>query len=195
MPPHLTFANSMKHLLLAIISGTLLVALISSCSTMRIDTPDFELPAKATREAGHDKKRNYEDYTFRDTRVRFYSADTSPDLQSWDGFGTDGGHPRELLTGVLIKSECGDYELPATLINDLGNPNIRQTAGYDYVRIDQIATVLRIAMANSDGAGSYQVLFVVDLQKGRAQRYVRDYMDPDFIRTHEWMPIIKKGEQ
>jgi hypothetical protein len=185
----------MKRLLRSILSGALLVTLISSCSTVRIDAPDFEFPTKATREAGRDKTGNYEDYTFRDTRVRFYSADTPSDLQSWDGFGTDGGHPWEILTGVSIKSVFGDYELPATLVSDLGNPNIRQSVGYDHVRIDQEASVLRIAMSNSDGAGSYRVLFVIDLQGGRAQRHVRDYLEPEFTRTHDWTPLNRKGEQ
>jgi hypothetical protein len=72
----------MKCLLRLIVSCALLVTPISACSTLRIDTPDFDFLTKATREVGRDKEGIYEDYTSRDIRVRFYTTDTPADLQS-----------------------------------------------------------------------------------------------------------------
>ena len=183
----------MQPILHFVLSGALIVSFISSCSTALTDAPDFELPSEATWESGHDKVGNYEDYTLKDTRVRFYSAATPSDQKSWDGFGTDGGYPREILSAVSIKSNLGDYELPASLLNDLGDPNIRPHNNHDYVRINQEADVLQILMSNSDGAGSYRVFFVIDLPRGRAKRFISRYDEQEFILSHNWIPMNQKG--
>jgi len=182
----------MRFLLHFIPSGALLVLFISSCSTVLTDAPFVEFPTEATWKSGHDKVGNYEEYKLEDTRVRFYSAATPPDLKSWDGFGTDGGYPREILSGVSIKSKLGDYELPASFVNDLGDPNIRPHSNYDYVRMNQEAAVLRIFMSNSDGAGSYRVFFVIDLPRGRAKRFISGYDEPEFSLSHDWTPMNRK---
>ena len=186
----------MLHLFHFVLSGALIVLCISSCATVLKDTPDFDFPTEATLESGHDKVGNYEDYTLKDTRVRFCSAATPSDLKSWDGFGTDGGYPHEILSGVSIKSRLGDYELPASLVNDLGDPNIRPHSNHDYVRINQEAAVLRILMSNSDGAGSYRVVFIIDLPSGRAKRFISGYDEQEFFLSHDWTPMNRKeGEQ
>jgi hypothetical protein len=182
----------MRPLLHFVLSGALIVLFISSCSTVLTDASDFEFPTEATWDSGHDKVGNYEDYTLKDTRVRFYSAATPSDLKSWDGFGTDGGHPHEILSGISIKSKLGDYELPASLVTDLGNPNIRPISNHDYVTINQKAAVLRILMSNSDGAGSYRVVFVIDLPSGRAKRFVSGYDEQEFSLSHDWTPMNRK---
>ena len=184
----------MRPLLHFVLSGALLVLFISSCSTVLTDAPNFEFPTEATWESGHDKVGKYEEYTLKDTRVRFYSVATPSDLKSWDGFGTDGGYPREILSGVSIKSKLGDYELPASLVTDLGNPNIRPHSKYNYVRINQEAAVLRILMSNSDGAGSYRAFFVIDLPRGRAKRFISGYDEPEFSLSHDWAPMNRKSE-
>jgi hypothetical protein len=185
----------MRFLLHFLISGALPFLFISSCSNVLTDAPHFEFQTEATWEPRLDKVGNYEDYLLKDTRVRFCSVAIPSDLRSWNGFGTDGEYPREILNEVSIKSKLGHYELPVSFINDLGNPNIRPCNNYNYVKINQESAVLQIIMSNSDGAGSYRVFFVIDLLRGRAKRYISGYDESKFSLSHNWTPMKRKGER
>lgn len=171
------------------------MVLISSCSNVRMDTSDCEFQTQAIREVGSDTTGNYEDYLMKGATVRFYSMNTPSDLRNWDGFGTDGGLPNELLTKIFVRCELGDYDFPSTLIDDLGDPNIRGPLEYDHVRIRKTGSFLRICMSNSDGAGSYKVFFLVDLRHGRVRRFVQDYTEDQFTRTHDWIPLNNQAKK
>ncbi len=46
-------------------------------------------------------------------------------------------------------------------------------------------------MVNGDGAGGHFVLYQIDLVKAKARRYVREVINDEFTRTHDWMPLKK----
>jgi len=188
----------MKIFLRALLIFSLFGAIPYSCSSTTENRINVDFPTQASRTLGRDQFGEFEDYTLQDTRVRFYLSTAPTSLSTWNGYGTDGGVPRELVSGIFVRSRFGDYEFPSDLFDDLGDPNIRQSGSHEYVTIQQKDESLRIGMANSDGAGGYRVLFEVDLLGGRAQRFVQDHMESTFNRTHKWTTINKtenKSEQ
>jgi hypothetical protein len=181
----------------SVLLTTLLVTLCPACSPTLVGTPNFEPMARSFGKSEHQpsvkKLSVHKDYAFRGTMVRFQSSPAPSVDLPWVGLGTDGTQPREILTEVLIKSEFGEYKLPPSLLIDLGEPNIWESGEHEYVRINRHKNTLRIAMSNGDGAGSYEVLFVADIQRGRVQRYIRDYLESDLTITHGWMSLDKRG--
>ena len=101
----------------------------------------------------------------------------------WTGYGVDGGSPKTILSGLEISGPSGNYVFPEKMVTDLGNPNI------EHARTRQQENQLGLAMVNSDGAGGHFVLYQIDLVKAKARRYVREVINDEFTRTHDWTPI------
>lgn len=103
----------------------------------------------------------------------------------WTGYGVDGGSPKTILSGLTVSGPSGNYVLPDKMVTDLGNPNI------EHCRLRLQGNQLELAMVNSDGAGGHFVLYQIDLVKAKARRYVREVINDEFTRTHDWTPIKK----
>lgn len=91
-------------------------------------------------------------------------------LQKIDGktiYGTDGNIPNTTYNGIEIKLNNASIHLPERAYNDLFEPNIESTQ----VNYNLAKDTLYIQSINSDGAGSYSVLWVIE--KGQyAGRYI-----------------------
>ena len=116
--------------------------------------------------------------------VRFTESNF-PDKREWSGYGMDGGSPETILSGLMISRPSGNYALPENMVTDLGNPNI------EHYRMRLKGKLLELAMVNSDGAGGHFVLYQIDLAKAKSRRYVREVINDEFTRTHDWTPLTK----
>jgi hypothetical protein len=140
---------------------------------------------------------SFKDYFVGTVKARVYEAELSEDRKRvpWTGYGVDGGFPGTVVTAIEITNASGTYDLPADMVDDLGNPN-----GHVHVRLIGSPTATRaeerleFSMSNSDGAGGYQVLFQVDLAKAQARRFVEIAIDDNPTRTHDWTAITKRKE-
>ena len=140
---------------------------------------------------------SFKDYFVGSVKVRVHKAAFSEDRKRvpWTGYGVDGGFPGTVVTAVEITNASGTYDLPADMVDDLGNPN-----GHGHVRLIGSLTATRaeerleFSMSNSDGAGGYEVLFQVDLAKAQARRFVEMAIDDNPTKTHDWTAIMKRKE-
>ena len=140
---------------------------------------------------------SFKDYSIGTIKVRVHEAELSEDRKRvpWTGYGVDGGFPGTVVTAVEITNASGTYDLPADMVDDLGNPN-----GHVHVRLIGSPTATRaeerleFSMSNSDGAGGYEVLFQVDLAKAQARRFVEIAIDDNPTKTHDWTAITKRKE-
>lgn len=76
-------------------------------------------------------------------------------------WGTDGEKPRTQYASIRIRQNGQVYQLPAAALRQLYEPSLENTQA----RYDQRTNTLFIKSMNSDGAGSYEVLWQV--QNGR----------------------------
>jgi len=59
-------------------------------------------------------------------KARVHEAELSEDRKRvpWTGYGVDGGFPGTVVTAVEITNLSGPYDLPADMVDDLGNPTL-----------------------------------------------------------------------
>lgn len=165
---------------------------------------DFFAKPHGIPETGEDQGGQYAEYSIEDTSMRFTES-IFPEKRKrwkwwqrflnhlhglhkfdlWKGYGVDGGFPDTLLSGLEISDSSASYLLPDEMVTDLGNPNIER------VRTRRKGNQIDLAMCNSDGAGGHFVLYQIDLAKAKARRYVREVIDDEFTRTHDWTQIKK----
>ena len=106
----------------------------------------------------------------------------------WSGHGADGGHPATILSSLDLFDRTGTYSFPSELLDGLGNP------GLERVTLRKHGNLLDISMVNGDGAGGHFVLFQVNLPDYRARRFVREVIEDDMTKTHDWMPLKKRSK-
>jgi hypothetical protein len=116
--------------------------------------------------------------------VRFTEAKFSGKGE-WTGYGVDGGSPDRILSSLKIWAPSGNFALPEKMVTDLGNPNI------EHCRTRLQGKQLDLAMVNSDGSGGHFVLYQIDLAKAKARRFLREVINDEFTRTHDWIPLMK----
>ena len=80
---------------------------------------------------------SFKDYFVGTVKVRVHEAELSEDRKRvpWTGYGVDGGFPGTVVTAVEITNASGTYDLPADMVDDLGNPN-----GHGHVRLIESPT-------------------------------------------------------
>ena len=103
--------------------------------------------------------------------------------REWTGYGVDGGSPETILSGLMISRPSGNYTLPDNMVTDLGNPNIER------YRTRLKGKQLELAIVNGDGG--HFVLYQIDLAQAKARRYVREVINDEFTRTHDWTALTK----
>lgn len=95
-------------------------------------------------------------------------------------WGTDGGVPKEKISSVSYKNGSKSYQLPDSAIHNLYEPNFcnkyeSENKVFCHCKVYQSMDKKRtyIFMLNSDGAGGYEVTWV--LEDGKYVRRVVDY--------------------
>lgn len=83
-----------------------------------------------------------------------YSIEKYKGQEIW---GTDGTTPRTHYQSIIIKIDGKKIEIPEKERENLFNPNAESTTCY----YDEKSKSLFITAMNSDGAGSYEVLFII----------------------------------
>ncbi len=167
--------------------------MVASCTHSVPEPLSVDFRSRATKRVSHDRHGHYEEYQLKQTRVRFYEENTPESIKTWQGYGTDGGRPSTFLKMVKIILPVGEYSIPPELVTDMGAPNLMESGKFDYVRLRQEKRLLTIAMLNSDGAGGYKALYLIDLDKLEVKRFVEDYLELKFSRTHDWTPLDRVG--
>jgi hypothetical protein len=107
------------------------------------------------------KEFNYSGHTFE------YSEKTPPVLMKIDGkrpWGRDGGLPSYTYDEISIAFGSQTIKLPKEAISDLYEPNLHQFTSIYY---DKSKDTLYITASNSDGAGGYEVAWVIENKKYR----------------------------
>lgn len=75
--------------------------------------------------------------------------------------GTDGGIPKREYKSIEIKINNIKVEIPKTALQNLYEPNLQNTkANYD-----ELNDILYIQSSNSDGAGGYEIMWIIDKKK------------------------------
>ena len=75
--------------------------------------------------------------------------------------GTDGGLPTRTINWYILLLEKFTISIPTTKMNDLYNPNLFATNVY----FSRDRKRLYIDMINSDGAGGYEVTWIIQDKK------------------------------
>lgn len=76
-------------------------------------------------------------------------------------FGTDGNIPKREYKSIEIEIDNEKIELPKNALKNLFEPNLESsTANYDKVN-----DILYISSANSDGAGGYLIIWIIEKKK------------------------------
>ena len=176
---------------LSLVVGTSLVGslfsapqkdLLFTAKELRFD--EFYAKPHAKPKTGKVAGNAFAEYHVGKLTVRFTESKFAGEGE-WTGYGVDGGSPETILSGLMISEPSGNYALPDNMVNDLGNPNI------EHYRMRLKGKLLELAMVNSDGAGGHFVLYQIDLAKAKARRYVREVINDEFTRTHDWTALTK----
>jgi hypothetical protein len=89
-----------------------------------------------------------------------YAKETANQIESIDNkryWGTDGEMPQTEYKSIKLRIGQHTLELPETAFDDLYEPNLHETQ----VNFDNENNIIYIQSMNSDGAGSYQVIWKV----------------------------------
>ena len=73
-------------------------------------------------------------------------------------WGTDGGMPKEEYRSIRFSSAAGEFYFSRNSFRDLFEPNADFTTAY----LDKTTKRIYIKAMNSDAAGSYEVVWVVE---------------------------------
>ena len=76
-------------------------------------------------------------------------------------FGTDGNIPKREYKSINIEIDNVKIELPKSALKNLFEPNLENTT----VNYDKINDILYISSANSDGAGGYLIIWIIEKKK------------------------------
>ena len=179
------------HSFLWLVIGTSLVGTLFSVpgkdllfTAKQLKFDEFFVKPHENPKTGKVTGKAFAEYRVGKLTVRFTESKFSGKGE-WTGYGVDGGSPETILSGLNISAPSGNYALPEKIVTDLGNPNI------GHVRTRLKGKQLDLAMVNSDGAGGHFVLFQIDLVKAKARRYVREVINDEFTRTHDWISLKK----
>ena len=176
---------------LSLVVGTSLVGslfsvpekdLLFTAKELRFD--DFFAKPHGKPKTGKVAGNAFAEYHVGKLTVRFTESKFSGKGE-WTGYGVDGGSPETILSGLNVSAPSGNYALPEKMVTDLGNPNIK------CYRTRLQGKQLDLAMVNGDGAGGHFVLYQIDLVQAKARRYVREVINDEFTRTHDWIPLKK----
>ena len=154
--------------------------LLFTAKELRFD--DFFAKPHVKPKTGKVAGNAFAEYRVGKLTVRFTESKFSGKGE-WTGYGVDGGSPDTILSELKLSGPSGNYALPEKMVTDLGNPNI------EHYRTRLQENQLELAMVNSDGAGGHFVLYQIDLVKAKARRYVREVINDEFTRTHDWKPL------
>lgn len=105
------------------------------------------------------------------TSDEIYGGSFLEKINGKDIWGTDGEMPKNQYNQILIEFENQKIELPKESYNDLFEPNFNQTKIY----LDKVNNVLYLTAYNSDGAGGYSVVWVVEKGKYKYRQLSRMY--------------------
>ena len=179
------------HSFLWLVIGTSLVGSLFSVpgkdllfTAKQLKFDDFFAKPHEKPKIGKVADNAFAEYRVGKLKVRFTESKFSGKGE-WTGYGVDGGSPDTILSGLKLSVPSGNYLLPEKMVTDLGNPNI----GHVGTRLQ--GNQLDLAMVNGDGAGGHFVLYQIDLVKAKARRYVREVINDEFTRTHDWIPLKK----
>ena len=106
--------------------------------------------------------------------------DTAKLITKVDGrapLGTDGTIPRVEITSMIVSFSGKKIVVPPSLFADCFNPNFYKDAAA--VKLSDSGDSLLVFMAGSDGAGSYQIMWILR-KDGRHSRFINDCSDCDF---------------
>ena len=179
------------HAFLCLVIGTSLVGslfsvpekdLLFTAKQLRFD--DFFAKPHGKPTTGKVAGNSFAEYRVGKMTVRFTEAKFSGKGE-WTGYGVDGGSPDRILSSLKIWTPSGNFALPEKMVTDLGNPNIVNC------RTRLQGKQLDLAMVNSDGSGGHFVLYQIDLAKAKTRRFVREVINDEFTRTHDWIPLMK----
>jgi hypothetical protein len=82
-------------------------------------------------------------------------------IDNKDIFGTDGNLPKREYKRIQIKIDKLTFELPKIALENLYEPNIESTL----INFDKKTDILFIQSLNSDGAGGYAILWIIEKGK------------------------------
>jgi hypothetical protein len=84
-------------------------------------------------------------------------------IDSLQIFGTDGNIPKREYKSIKIEIDKVKIELPKNALKNLFEPNLENsTANYD-----KINDILYISSMNSDGAGGYLIIWIIEKKSYR----------------------------
>ncbi|WPO79376.1 hypothetical protein [Flavobacterium sp. KACC 22761] len=85
-----------------------------------------------------------------------------------DFWGTDGGIPKSTYKSIAVVIDNNTIELPKNAFDDLFEPNLYNTK----INFDKKNNILYIASSNSDGAGGYEIVWVIEKGKYKERKIV-----------------------
>jgi hypothetical protein len=100
-------------------------------------------------------------------KLKFYKnnktqLDKIDDLQI---FGTDGNIPKREYKSIKIQIDNIKFDLPNEALQNLYEPNLGNSIAY----YDEINDILYLTSSNSDGAGGYEILWIIEKKKYKSR--------------------------
>jgi len=90
-----------------------------------------------------------------------HNSDIIIKIDNLDIFGTDGGIPKREYKSIEVQIKNEKIEIPASALKNLFEPNLELSeANYD-----EVNNILYIQALNSDGAGGYIILWIIEGNK------------------------------
>ncbi len=83
-----------------------------------------------------------------------------------DFWGTDGGIPKRTYKNITLVIDNKTIELPKNAFDDLFEPNLFNTK----INFDKKNNILYITSSNSDGAGGYEIVWIIEKGKYKERK-------------------------
>ena len=99
-------------------------------------------------------------------KFTYYKKNNKTQLDKIDNlqiFGTDGNIPKREYKSIKIEIDNVKIELPKNAIKNLFEPNLESST----VNYDKINDILYISSMNSDGAGGYLIIWIIEKKSYR----------------------------
>lgn len=80
-------------------------------------------------------------------------------------FGTDGNIPKREYRSITVEIENEKIAIPASALQNLYEPTLEYTAA----NYDEVNNILYLHSSNSDGAGGYEILWIVENNKFKSR--------------------------
>ncbi|MEA9414698.1 SH3 domain-containing protein [Flavobacterium sp. PL02] len=103
-----------------------------------------------------------------------YNSESPTLLETIDDqviFGTDGNIPKRKYKSIEIEVDKILINVPENALKNAFEPNLEQTM----VNYDSVNDILYIQSSNSDGAGSYVILWVIEKKKFKTRAEARPF--------------------